>query len=112
MGKRESGALTLSFLLYPCEDDPKRFVAHCLELDVVAVEHTKPKAILLLKELITELFAAALEDGTVDKLFRPAPAEYWQKLVNAKPYRPPERVLNRHILAPPVRRVDYALAQV
>ena len=47
-----AGALNLTFLLYPSEDSPGRFVAHCLQLDVVAVEDTKEKAILLLKELV------------------------------------------------------------
>jgi len=54
----------LNFLIYPCEERPGRFMAHCLELDVVAVGDTKPKAILLLKELIADLLRAAMEDGT------------------------------------------------
>ncbi len=99
----------LTFLLYPCEEKPGRFVAHCLELDVLAVEDTKPKAILLLKELISDLLEAAMKDGTMDKVFRPAPPEYWQKLVRARPYKPSPRVAKQRIGPPPVKRVDYAL---
>lgn len=100
----------LTFLLYPCEENPGRYVAHCLELDVVAVEDTKPKAILLLKELISDLLEAAIQDGTLDRIFRPAPLEYWQKLVRARPYKPSPRVVKRRIGPPPIKRVDYALA--
>ena len=99
----------LTFLLYPSEEDPKRFVAHCLELDVVAVEDTKSKAILLLKELIEDLFHAATADGTIDRIFRPAPQKYWQKLLHARPYRPSRKVEERHIGYRPIRRVDYAV---
>ncbi len=110
MRRRRAATVSLTFLLYPCEESPKKCVAHCLELDVVAVERSKPRAIELLKELIEDLFVAAIEDGTVDKLFTPAPDEYWQRLANARAYEPPERVTKHHIGAEPIRRVDYALA--
>ena len=109
MGKPDEGVVHLTFLLYPCDEDPGRVVAHCLELDVVAVEATKPKAILLLKELIEDLFNAALADGTMNKVFRPAPSEVWQLLLHAKPYHPSARVKARHIAWPPIKRVDYAV---
>ena len=109
MAKSDEGVVHLTFLLYPCDEDPRRVVAHCLELDVVAVEGTKPKAILLLKELIEDLFNASLADGTMNKVFRPAPREVWQLLLHAKPYRPSARVKARHIAWPPIKRVDYAV---
>ena len=105
------GSVCLQFLIYRDEDDPEQWVAHCLELDVVAVESTQDKAIRLLKELIEDLFRAALADGTIDKVFRPAPPKYWQALLSAEPYEPGPAVTRRHIKAEPVRRVDYALAQ-
>ncbi len=101
----------LTFLLYPCEDNPKRIVAHCLELDVVAVEDNEAKAILLLKELVQELFEAAIEDDTVDRIFRPAPPRYWQMRFESQSYKPTQRVAKRHISVEPVKRVVYALAQ-
>ncbi|MCX5676018.1 MAG: hypothetical protein NTX87_13505 [Planctomycetota bacterium] len=105
-----AGQLSLNFLIYPCRDPPGRFAAHCLELDVLAVGKTKPEAIALLKELIEDLFSAALEDGTFDKVFKPAPQEYWQRLAKAKPYRPPARIIRRHIRSRSVDCVSYALA--
>ncbi len=110
MSQKHPRHVTLNFLIYPCEENPRRFVAHCLEFDIVAIGDTKPKAILLLKELIDELLEAATEDGTLDKVFRPAPPEYWQKLAHARPYKPTVRVEEHHIKSPPIKSVDYALA--
>ena len=111
MGKRRKPVLCLTFLLYPCEEAPRRWVAHCLELDVVAVGSNRPRAITLLKELITELFTAAAQDDTLDKVFNPAPTKYWQMLEHAEPYVPPRRVRDLHIDAQPVKSVDYAMAR-
>ena len=47
MSQRELVEFDLRFLLYRSEDDPRKFVAHCLELDVVAVASTRPKALVL-----------------------------------------------------------------
>jgi len=100
----------LTFLIYPCKESPGRVVAHCLEMDIVAVEDTKPKAILLLKELIEDVVQAARKDGTLDKVFRPAPREYWQQLAHARPYRATPRVTRHRIKSPLVKRVAYAVA--
>ena len=54
---RSGRVMSLTFLIYPCEEDPRRFVAHCLEMDVLAVGDTRPKAILLLKELTSSMGA-------------------------------------------------------
>lgn len=100
---------SLTFLLYPCEENPGRFVAHCLEFDVVAVEDTKPKAILLLKELVADLLDAARAGGTLDQVFRPAPDEYWRMYASGRRYKAPKRVARTRIGADNVKRVDYAL---
>jgi predicted RNase H-like HicB family nuclease len=102
--------ISLNFLIYRCEESPDKFVAHCLETDVVAVGSTKPAAVELLKELLEDLFNAALEDGTFGKVLTPAPRRYWEMLARAKPYRPPARVVKRHIRSRPVDGVSYALA--
>lgn len=100
----------LTFLLYPSEDDPDRVVAHCLEFDVVAVEDTKVRAILLLKELIEDLLTAAVKDGTIEDVYHPAPEKYWRMLANAREYVAPERVRRAHIRAKPIGHVAYAMA--
>ena len=101
---------TFTFLIYPCESNPGKYVAHCLELDVLAVQANRPRAVELLKELIEDLIEAAIADDTLDKIFKPAPAEYWEALAHCVPYDAPEKVRKRHIRADRVRRVEYAQA--
>jgi hypothetical protein len=86
---RRSGVIGLTFLLYRCPEDSQKFVAHCLEFDVLAIEETKPGAIDLLKELIEDQVNSAIADNALEKIFRPAPRKYWEMLAHAKPYRPP-----------------------
>ncbi len=99
---------TFTFLIYPSDSAPGKYVAHCLELDLVAVESNRPRAIELGKELIEDLIEAAVADDTLEKIFKPAPAAYWAALAHSTPYDPPEEVRRRRIRAPRVRRVDYA----
>lgn len=108
MRKAPCKVVKLTFLLYPCEEDGRKFVAHCLELDVVAVKETRPQAIDLLKQLIEDLMAAAIEDDSFEKLLTPAPGKYWRLLARAKPYRPPASVIKHHIKSPAVSDVGYA----
>jgi len=109
MARKKSG-LKLTFLIYPSEDSPGKYVAHCLELDVVAVGRAEPEAITLLKELITELWKAAAKDGTLDDIINPAPAQFWRQLLHAEPYEPPHEVTKRHIKAPEIDGVTYVRA--
>jgi len=108
--RRKRGVLNLNFLIYPCEENPGRFVAHCLELDIVAVEDTIDEAIILLKNLVEDLLESAAKEGTLDKVFRAAPRKYWKMLARAKPYPAPDRVRKRRIHAPTVNDVAYAFA--
>ena len=110
MKHMSDGLLSLTFLIYPCKEKQGRYVAHCLELDVVAVEDTKPKVVELLKELISDLISAAVEDDTIERILNPAPPESWNRLATAKPYYPPQKVVEHHIAAKLVKRVDYVLA--
>ena len=112
MPRKTGYSFTFTFLLYPSEQEQGKHVAHCLELDVVAVATTRPKAILLLKELITELLVAAIEDDTLRLVFTPAPAKYWGMLANAQLYEPTAEVREHHIGALPVKDVNYAMATV
>ncbi len=110
MARGGNGALSLHFLLYPSEDNPGRVVAHCLELDIVAVESTNRKALLLLKELVQDQFEAASDEGKLEKIFQPAPSKYWRMLYEAEPYVPPQTVRKRHIKGPSLKGVEYAEA--
>ncbi len=108
--KRKRGVLNLNFLIYPCEENPGRYVAHCLELDIVAVEDSIDEAIILLKELVDDLFESAAKDGALEKVFRSAPRKYWRMLACAEPYPAPSRVTRRRIHAAKVNDVAYAYA--
>jgi len=110
MARGGNGALSLSFLVYPSEDNPGRVAAHCLELDIVAVESTKGKALLLLKELVQDQFEAATADGTLEDIFQPAPSKYWRMLYEGEPYHPPQSVEKRHIKGVSLKCVEYAEA--
>jgi len=107
---RREYRFSFTFLIYPSDIHQGKFVAHCLELDVVAVESNRPRAIALLKQLIEDLIQAAIKDDTLGTIFTPAPPEYWQALARAEPYEPPERIKQRRIAADCVRHVDYAFA--
>ncbi len=111
MSRVHSGVLSLVFLIYLDEDNPGDYVAHCLELDIVATGNTPAKAIELLKELIEDAILAAMKDDTLSDLCRPAPRKFWAKLAHATPFEPPKRTVKRRIKAEPIRRVDYALAE-
>jgi len=104
------GVIPLTFLMYPCPEDEDKYVAHCLEMDIVSVGDTVPAAIDLLKELIEDVVLAALEDGALSEVIRPAPLRYWRRLATAIPYEPPRRVVKHRIAAQPIRDVNYALA--
>jgi len=95
----------LSFLIYPCEEG-KRYVAHCLETDTVAVGDTKAGAVRLLKDLLADLFETLAAEGEFGKAFRPAPQQYWQAYADAKQYCPPERIRKKRICRR-IRRVLY-----
>ncbi len=104
--------MRLNILLYPCEEDSNKWVAHCMKLDVLAVERDIPGAILLLDELVNDLVDDAKADGTLEQIFTPAPAKYWQiMLFHAERYKLPRTIRRRRFQAPlPIDRVDYAQA--
>ncbi len=110
MASARAGVLSLTFLIYSDEDSPDDYVAHCLELDIVATGTNPPRAIRLLKELIEDVLLAAIKDDTLAKQFHPAPIKYWKRLADAERYSPPLSIKKRRINAAPVHRVDYALA--
>jgi len=109
MSTAKSGIISLNFLIYQ-DEDSDRYVAHCLEWDIVAVEDNPTDAVQLLKELVDDAALVAMEDDTLEKLFTPAPRKYWRRLATAEPWPAPKRVKKRLIKAKSVRNVNYALA--
>lgn len=59
------------------DKEKKTFLAHCLDMDIVAQAKTQEEAVSELKELISTQIEYCLENDMLDTLFRPAPKEYW-----------------------------------
>jgi predicted RNase H-like HicB family nuclease len=67
------------------------FVAHCLELDIVATGKTLDEAKGDLKDLIEAQVECAFANNNLDNLFRPAPSEAWREFYSCTS-RPEERI--------------------
>jgi hypothetical protein len=55
----------------------KWWIAHCLELDLVAEGKTPARALKDLMELSTTQIESAVDSGDLETVFRPAPSEVW-----------------------------------
>jgi len=75
------GRLHLDVLV---EKDGNHFIAHCLDLDIVAQGKTEPEARNNLIELIRDQIEFAVENDLEQLLVHPAPPEYWKKFYNIK----------------------------
>jgi len=60
------------------------WVAHCLELDIVAANKNLASVKKEIGDLITAQVSYAFENDNVENLYRPAPAEVWEKLYGCK----------------------------
>lgn len=84
------------------EMEDSNYVAHCLQLDIVAVGATTEEVIRDINDLIHAQIEFALEHDNLENLFKPAPPEVWEKLWRVKMLEAPscERtnfsVHNRH----------------
>ena len=78
----------LGIIVYPsaASEEVQKFIAHCLEMDIIADADTVEDAVLLLLELIETSFDAAQKHDADP--FRHAPDEYWKKLVKAQDLAP------------------------
>ena len=54
------------------------WLAHCLELDIVAEGKTGDEAVDALISLCETQVNVAIEEGDLSPIFRPAPSEYWR----------------------------------
>jgi len=69
------------------------FLAHCLELDIVAVAPTLKKAKSEIVALICAQIEYAFSNDNLDHLYHPAPPELWQEF-----YRCKEQVETKHAI--------------
>lgn len=70
----------------------KRWIAHCLELDIVAQGDTSEKALSNLAELCSTQIEAAIEEGDLRSIIFPAPPEIWQLFFLARKKKVPAGV--------------------
>ena len=60
------------------------FVAHCLELDIVAVHHTVEDVQEEIASLISAQIDYAFSNDNTDNLYHPAPIEIWHEFYTCK----------------------------
>jgi predicted RNase H-like HicB family nuclease len=85
MAKGESNVrINLSAIVYP-EDGA--WIAHCLELDIVAEGASSDEAVQSLVSLCDFQIKVAMEEGDLRSIFRPAPAETWQMFASGREKR-------------------------
>ena len=76
-----SGDLHLDVLM---EKDGEYFIAHCLDLDIVAQGKTSKEAKEELVELINDQIDFAVSNNLGELIVHPAPKEYWIRYWNIK----------------------------
>ena len=69
--------------------DGQWWIAHCLEMDVVAEGDSAIEAIRSAVELCGIKIEEAMRDGNLRSIFRPAPPEIWELYARAKRFRKP-----------------------
>ena len=68
--------------------EERRYIAHCLEFDLVAQGKSPLESFRNLLDAIEVQAAYTQETGDLGQLFNPAPAEYWKVLATAGRYVP------------------------
>lgn len=75
----------LHAVIYPAEDLPGQWIAHCLELDVVTQGDSAEDAVAMLDDALRTLAYENLSHGQPPFQFRSAPAEDWERFRRAEP---------------------------
>ena len=57
------------------------YIAHCLELDIVAVNPDLPEVRKEIAELIQAQINYAIENNNLENLYFPAPKEVWREFI-------------------------------
>ena len=72
-------SIKLNVLIYK---EDSEWIAHCLQMDLVAANESKEDVQDDIIDLIKAHVSYALENDNVDHIFKPAPAEEWEKLAH------------------------------
>lgn len=79
--KNKDTSISVNILIKK-EDDA--FIAHCLELDIVAVADTADDAQREIISLVCAQVDYAFSNNNLDNLYHPAPAEIWSEFFACK----------------------------
>ena len=79
--ERDRAAITVNILLKKQDD---LYIAHCLELDIVAAASTAKRAQAEIIELIIAQIHYAFLNNNLDHLFRSAPPEAWKEFYQCR----------------------------
>jgi hypothetical protein len=91
-GGREMGSIKgIDYIMKPhirlniiVHEEENEYVAHCLEMDIVATNSTSRKAVNDLIDLIKAQITFAIENNNEDYLLRSAPFNVWEKIRTAR----------------------------
>ena len=78
---RDGLSLSLRLVIY---QEGGFWIAHCLELDIVAEGQSRKEAMTNLKSLCGLQIETAIEENEVESVFRPAPSEFWKLFFSGK----------------------------
>ena len=73
-------SITLRGIIYPEEGV---WLAHCLEMDIVAEGKTPEQALRDVIDLCQWQLQVAKKEGDIGSAFKPAPREYWKLFSSA-----------------------------
>jgi predicted RNase H-like HicB family nuclease len=80
--------IALRMVVYP---EGGWWIAHCLELDIVAEGKTPEKAMRDLQDLCRFQIDVAMKEGDLDSVFRPAPGATWRMFFMGTTKRMPRK---------------------
>lgn len=66
------------------KEEDNMYIAHCLELDIVAVGSTLEETQREIVSLICAQIDYAFSNDNIENLYHPAPAEVWQEFLSCK----------------------------
>lgn len=105
-------SIKLNVLVYKEE---KEWIAHCLQMDLVAANDDRDTVQDDIIDLIKSHVIYALENDNIDHIFKPAPSEEWEKLAHSQKcgsrkvtIKPPKR--DNGIQSIPINEVELCFA--
>lgn len=75
--------------------EKKKWLVHCLDLDIVAEGKTVEEAAKELAALIKEQVKFAVDNDLEKHIFHPAPPSYWKKLAKVRAKKAEERIIHK-----------------